>query len=425
MAKFGPQRDALLRCVLLLLPALAFPLFSSSSLVHGQEGGVIEGKFVNGTNPGTACSYVQVEVVNPATGMDTLKAARSDAEGRFRISGLPTDQMLLVRADYKSVSYHTRVSFDSGGKASVTIEVFEPTSSLSGLTVENVRMAFQLAGEQLRSLELYSFNNSTKPPRTYTNPAGSFKFAKAPGILEVPGISVTAPGSTMPLRESPLESADSLSYYTLYPLRPGVTTFEVDQTLPYKDKTYVYRRKVYQDTQSFEIGVIPADTALTGEGLVKIQEDAKENFAVYRSSPIKAGTEVTWTFKGGTPVVQPTTAGGTSGGASGQEGKVMPMANAIGRNALVFGPFLLMALIAALWYATSQIEGDSSKDRGPLLKTLKDRRDQLLNHMADLDHRIEIQSMDRREYNRQRDHGKRQLRRIALILTRRQDSPEK
>jgi hypothetical protein len=93
------------------------------------------------------------------------------------IGGLPTDQILLARADYKSVSYLARVSFDSGGKAIVTIEVFESNSSLDGLTVENVRMAFQLTGDQLRALELYSFNNSTKPPKTYMNPAGNFKFS--------------------------------------------------------------------------------------------------------------------------------------------------------------------------------------------------------------------------------------------------------
>jgi hypothetical protein len=41
--------------------------------------------------------------------------------------------------------------------------------------------------------------------------------------------------------------------------------------------------------------------------------------------------------------------------------------------------------------------------------------------MADLDHRLEFQAMDRGEHNRQREQGKRQLRRIAMILARKQD----
>ena len=99
------------------------------------------------------------------------------------------------------------------------------------------------------------------------NPEGTFRFSKAPGILELPRASVTAPGATMPLTQSPLESADGRSYYLLYPLRPGVTTFEIDQILPYKDRTYVYRRKFYQDLKPFDVGVVPADATLTGEGL--------------------------------------------------------------------------------------------------------------------------------------------------------------
>jgi hypothetical protein len=399
---------------------LLAPPASSSFTLYAQGHGIVEGTLVNGTNPGSGCSGASVEVVGLATGMNTLKTARSDSSGRFRIDGLPTDQPLMVRTEYKSVSYHARVAFNASGKAGVTIEVFEPTSSTGGIAIDEVRMAFQLNGDQLRSLELYSFTNSTKPPRTYVNPNGTFRFSKAPGILELPKTSVTAPGATMPLTQSPLESADGQSYYLLYPLRPGVTTFETDQLLPYKDRTYAYRRRFYEDLKPFEVGVVPADTALTGEGLAKLQVNTKENFAVYRSQPIKAGTEVTWTFAGGTPVTQP-----AAGEPSGQEPRVMPTPNAVGRNALIFGPLLLIGFVAMLWYATILMQGVTSNRGDPLPKTLKERRDQILNRTADLDHRFEIQAMDRIEYVRQREHCKRQLRRITLILAGRQDAPER
>ena len=418
MANLGPQHGILLRCVLALM--LLAPPASSRFMLYAQGRGIVEGKLVNGTNPGSACAGAQLEVVGLATGMNTLKTARSDAGGKFQIEGLPTDQPLMVRTEYKSVSYYARVTFDAGGKANVTIEVFEPTYSTSGITVEDVRMAFQLTGEQLRSLELYSFTNSTKPPRTFANPDGTFRFSKAPGILELPKTSVTAPGATMPLTQSPLESADGQSYYLLYPLRPGVTTFETDQVLPYKDRTYVYRRRFYEDLKSFEVGVVPADATLTGEGLVKLQVNTKENFAVYRSGPIEAGTEVTWTFTGGTPVRQP-----AADETSRQEARVMPTPNAVGRNALVFGPLLLIAFIAMLWYATNLMQRVPSNSRDPLHKTLRERRDQILNHAADLDHRLEIQAMDRDAYMRQREHCRRQLRRIALILSGKQDAPQR
>ena len=418
MANFGHQHGTLLRCLLALM--LLAPPVSSRFTLYAQGGGIVEGKLVNGTNPGSGCAGARVEVVGLASGMNTLKTATSDAAGRFQIEGLPTDEPLMVRTEYKSVSYRARVAFDASGRSAVTIEIFEPTSSMDGITVDDVRMAFQLTGEQLRSLELYAFNNSTKPPRTFVNPDGTFRFSKAPGIVDLPKTSVTSPGATMPLTQSPLESADGRSYYLLYPLRPGVTTFETDQVLPYKDRTYVYRRRFYQDLKPFDVGVVPADAALSGEGLVRLQVNTKENFAVYRSGPIKAGTEVTWTFSGGTPTAQP-----VADEPSGQEGKVITAPNAIGRNALVFGPLLLIAFVATLWYATHLMQGASGSSRGPLQKTLTERRDQILNYAADLDHRLEIQAMDRNEYVRKREHCKRQLRRIALTLAGKQDAPRR
>lgn len=96
------------------------------------------------------------------------------------------------------------------------------------------------------------------------------------------------------------------------------------------------------------------------------------------------------------------------------------MPNVIGQNALVLGPLVLMALIGVLWYAFTQVPERSVGDQNPRLKALGEQRDQLLNHMAALDHRHESQALERREYVRQREQAKRQLRRIALLLARKQ-----
>jgi hypothetical protein len=56
------------------------------------------------------------------------------------------------------------------------------------------------------------------------------------------------------------------------------------------------------------------------------------------------------------------------------------------------------------------------KKQDPRAKELLHRREQLLNYMANLDNRFENQTVDRREYLRHRELGKRQLRRISLLL---------
>ena len=124
------------------------------------------------------------------------------------------------------------LTMDATGRASADIEVYEPTTSMKDIRVERAQMAFQLAGDQLRSLETLTFNNQTKPPRTFASPEGAFRISKSAGIMEIPQIRVTAPGSSMPVVQPALESADGQSYYSQYPLRPGTTTFEVQQTLP-------------------------------------------------------------------------------------------------------------------------------------------------------------------------------------------------
>lgn len=374
-----------------------------------QGSGVVEGRLVNKTNPAIVASKVDLDVLAFAGGLGIIKSTATDASGRFRIDGLPTDQMLLVRANYKGANYFGRVNFDSTGKANLEIEIYETTTSMKGIRAEAERIAFQMAGDHLETLETISFNNQTKPPETFMSMEGNFRFSKSPGIMEPPKISVTGPGAPMPLAQSPLESPDGTSYYSLYPLRPGVTTFEIQEVLPYTNQSYTFRKKFYQDLSSLQIGVIPQDMSLSGAGLTKIQVDPQKNFAVYSSGPVKAGTEVVWTFSGGTPVREQAAAPSTG------ESKVKPYPTYVGQNALIIGPLLLMGFIAVLWYAFNHVQALSPNSESRL-KELRGRREQLLIYLANLDNQYDSQVLDRREYARRREQGKRQLRRISMLL---------
>lgn len=242
------------------------------------------------------------------------------------------------------------------------------------------------------------------------NQEGNFRFSKVPGIPELPRLQVTGPGSSMPLAQSPLESPDGTSYYSLYPLRPGITNFEIDQTFPYQDRKFIYRRKFYYDLSAFQIGVIPQDLTISGEGLQKIQVDAQKNFAVYSGGPITAGTEVIWTISGGTPILEPTMP------TEGSESRIKPMPTDIGQNALILGPLLLACLISILWYAHSHLVDASPQYQAPEIQELKNRRNQLLDFLARIENRYENQALDRRQYFAQREPAKRQLRRIVALL---------
>lgn len=384
-------------------------LFLSIPSLYAQGNGVVEGRLINRTNPSIVAKGVDLDVVGLGGGMRILKSATTDQAGKFRVDGLPTDMPVLIRANYQSVNYNERVNFDTAGKAFVEVPIYETTTSMSGIHTQDVRLGIQLNGDQLGVLETWSFNNQTNPPRSYMNMEGNFRFSKPAGILEPPKLSALGPGAAMPLRESALESADGQTYYNLYGLRPGTTTIEADESLPYKDKSYTFRKKFYYDVNSYQIAVIPQDMSVSGEGLTKVQSDAQRNFSLYQGGPVKAGTEVVWTISGGTPLPEP--AAESSG-----ESKVKPMPTEIGRSSLIIGPLLLIGFVVVLWLAVNAMPEAGVAGQDSRIKELRARRDQLLSFLANLDHRAEIQAIDQRDYRTRRELGRRQLRRIALLL---------
>jgi hypothetical protein len=380
---------------------------------YARQQGSLEGRLVNETNPSSAPSGVPVDVITLSSGMRVLKSSVTDGSGRFVIDGLPVDTPLLVRATYQSVSYYGQPSFDTAGKADLEIPVFEGTSTFQGIRLESLQMAFKLSGNSLQSLESYRIVNESKPPRSVAKEDGTFRFSKAPGILEMPGISVTGPGNSMPVTQPPLESADGESYYSLYPLRPGITEFDVQQILPYQGGSYTYKKKFYQDVSSLNIGVIPRDMAVSGEGLKQVQVDAEKNFAVYSSGPIKAGTEVVWTFSGGTPLLEAPAA------PPPQDFRIVTMPAIVVQDAMLIGPLMLIGFLLVLWYAHRRGFVASTQTQEARLRELRERREQILNHIAALDARYENRAIERREYLRLRELGKRHLRRIAMLLAER------
>jgi hypothetical protein len=389
---------------------LAAALFVPS--VYSQNMGVVEGRLIDGTDPTKALAGLSVDAIQPASGMTALKSAKTDSAGKFQFSGLPTMGPLLIRADYREVSYFSPVTFDERGKAQIEMRVYETTDSARGIRLANLQIAFKLSSDGLRALESYEMENQTKPPSTFMRADGNFRISKVPGITDPPSLDVTSPGSSMPVTQAPLESADGQSYYSLYPLKPGTTTFEVGQQFPWQNGSFTFRKKFYQDVGSVKIGVIPRDMTLSGQGLAKVQTDAAQNFAVYAIGPIKAGTEVVWTLSGGTPVADSP----APPPSQAPQVQIMPMPNLIGQNALIIGPLLLLGLVIVLWHASSRVIVQPAEAKEARAQELRERREQLLNYVAALDAQYEKQALDRRRYVRLREQGKRHLRRIAMLL---------
>ena len=96
------------------------------------------------------------------------------------------------------------------------------------------------------------------------------------------------------------------------------------------------------------------------------------------------------------------------------------MPSLMAQNALIIGPMLLVGFLVVLWYAQNHGGAGSASTQETRLQELRARREQLLNFVAGLDARYENQSLERREYLRLREQGKRHLRRIAMLLAKKQ-----
>jgi hypothetical protein len=394
------------------IPVILVWLFMIST-AFSQDTGVLEGRLVNRTDTAIVPGGVPLEILALSAGMSIIRTAVTDAAGKFHIEDLPLHSMLMLRAVYQDTNYNKQFSFDDSGHASVELDIFEATTSMMNIRVQEFQMVFQATGNHLQSLDTVVIVNETDPPRTFMNPEGNFRFSKAPAIEEFPQIRITAPGSSMPVSQSALESPDGQTYYSLYPLRPGRTTVEVFQLLPYENRSYTYIKKFFSPVSSIEIAVIPMDMELSGTGLSKIRTDPENNIAVYRSDPVEAGTGVEWIFSGGTPVAQQESSSAAAGSG------IQSIPNDIGRNTGVIGSLLLMGFILVLWYAFNRTGSDTSGSAGTSKRQLKDRREVLLNSLADLDSQHETGSIGQREYLRQREDGKRMLRRIYVLLKKR------
>ena len=322
---------------------------AGAATAAAQDRGIAEGRLVNRTDPSIAAGNTDLEVLMLSNGMDIIKTAATDARGAFRIEGLPDEMPLMLRAVYKGANYHGMLRFDANGKARLELDVYEPTASMKDIRVEAANMAFQLEGDYLHAVETFVFVNSASPPRVYLNPEGNFRVSKAPGILEPPQIRITAPGSEMPLTQSALESADGESYYSLYPLRPGGTIFEVHQTLPYTGRKYVYEKKFFQDVPEFSVGVIPFDMELSGGSLKKTEDHAEENFAVYSAGAVGTGDTVVWTLSGGTPVAA------MEHEHDWGETTIMVRDGIVGRNALAIGSIIFAVFVITLRFSLTRL----------------------------------------------------------------------
>ena len=124
----------LIYILLVILLALGLP---GNLSAQDSEQGVIEGEVVNETEGGGSVAGLDVGLITTVEGeASEVQTSQTDAEGKFRFTGISVEQSYLVRVCYMRIDYYYPVDFDTGEtEKSIEIPVCETTTSDEAIRV--------------------------------------------------------------------------------------------------------------------------------------------------------------------------------------------------------------------------------------------------------------------------------------------------
>jgi len=203
------------------IAVLSVPVVATAYTIHG--------KIVNGSR-GDAPVDVDVLVINPSAGMLPEQTVTAK-DGAFTVEGLSdASRVYLLRVHYDGVDYSLPIQ-PSAGHASVTIPVYDKTTSWDGVRVDVPQLVARRAGDELVIERIYEVVNATNPPVTVQG--SPFRITLPEGHHSFDGVFISALG--MPV-ERPATPSDAPNIYEIaYPIRPGATRMGMSYTIPYPD----------------------------------------------------------------------------------------------------------------------------------------------------------------------------------------------
>jgi hypothetical protein len=174
-------------------------------------------------------------------GMEEAARTKTDAEGRFTFKLDETQTAHLIRAIHQGVTYHEMAP---PGKTSVAIAVYDAAEKVNGVGVIADIMRIQTSHGQVVVTRDFGVRNASKPPRTQLDDHNlEFYIPDGAKIIDNSGAAITDNG--YPVKSAPVAEGEKNRYSFNFPLRPGLTRFEVSYQIPYSGSTNLDPRSIY------------------------------------------------------------------------------------------------------------------------------------------------------------------------------------
>jgi hypothetical protein len=195
---------------------------------------------VKNSTTGKPAAGDEVVLLSLGQGMEESGRTKADANGKFSFKLDNAQSPHLVRVIHQEVTYHRMAP---PGTTSVEVEVYDVGKKIEGISVVADIMRVQAQQGELEVMRAFAVQNDSKPPRTQMNER-NLEFYVPEGATILQAEATTANGN--PLKSAPVPVDDKKTRYAFFfPLRPGVTQFEVEYTVPYTGSANIDPKSVY------------------------------------------------------------------------------------------------------------------------------------------------------------------------------------
>src|SRR5271156_4832616 len=214
------------------------------ALASGASAATITGTVTNGTTH-TPAARDTVTLISLDQRMQEIAKTTTDAQGHFSIDA-PDPGMHLIRIDHQGAAYFQPAPPNT---PNVNAQVYDVAAVVAGVTTVANVMRVETDQQGLRVTQSFFIKNDSNPPRTQFSKQ-SYDFYLPPDA-QIEGSAAMAPGG-MPVQSSPVPLGEKGHYAFLFPLRPGVTQFQLSYHLPYSG-SLAFDQRFATPTDSFVV----------------------------------------------------------------------------------------------------------------------------------------------------------------------------
>jgi hypothetical protein len=203
---------------------------------------------VKNSTTGKPAAGDEVVLLKLGGGMEESGRTKADAKGQFTFKLDDDKAPHLVRAIHQGVTYHRMAP---PGTTSLELQVYDVAKKIEGLQVVADIVRLQAEQGRLEIVREFFVQNTSKPPRTQMNERNlEFYIPAGAQIIPDSGSATTEGGN--PLKSAPVPEGEKNRYAFIFPLRPGMTRFELAYQLPYSGSANLDPKPVYP-TQHFVV----------------------------------------------------------------------------------------------------------------------------------------------------------------------------